>query len=43
MNKNNHRVNNLLQEGSNIVHTYDDIANTFTISTSMDPTFDTVD
>jgi hypothetical protein len=37
------RVNNLLQEGSNIVHTYDDVANTFTISTSMDPIFDTVD
>jgi len=37
------RISNLLQEGSNIVHTYDDIANTFTISTSMDPTFDTVD
>jgi hypothetical protein len=37
------RVNNLLQEGSNIVHTYNDVANTFTISTSMDPTFDTVD
>ena len=37
------RVNNLLQEGSNIVHTYDDVANTFTISTSMDPTFDSVD
>lgn len=36
------RVNNLLQEGSNIVHTYDDVANTFTISTSMDPTFDSV-
>lgn len=39
----NDNVNNLLQEGSNIIHTYDDIANTLTISTSMDPTFDTVD
>lgn len=37
------RISNLLQEGSNIVHSYDDIANTFTISTSMDPIFDTVD